>query len=216
MTYGNDGLFDGNPAFAWTVSAGSLNSSTATAPVWTRPTVSDNTVVTITAAVTFSGNGTTAKIGTSQTANRTTTTLVRTVVGLPPAEEPAITINAIPDGAEHTEVTLGITQVGGTFDGDPTYSWSATGGSIVSGQGTTTPRWRRPGGKLGHQLPDNLDVTVTGDGTTVLLDSVATGSYQTTARVLNSFLLPPQAPSDNYKRGYRRPGQRDGVPHGVY
>ena len=32
VTYGNDGLFDGNPTFSWTVSAGSLNSSTAERP----------------------------------------------------------------------------------------------------------------------------------------------------------------------------------------
>ena len=116
--------------------------------------MSDNTVVTITAAVTFSGNGTTAKIGTSQTANRTTTTLVRNVVGLPPAEEPAITINVIPDGAEHTEVTLGINAGRRHLRRRPHVLVVGYRRQHRQRAGNNDAPVETPGGKLGHQLPD--------------------------------------------------------------
>ena len=72
-------------------------------------------------------------------------------MGDPPAEEPAITIHAIPDGAEHTEETLGITLVGGTFDGYPTYNLVGSPGAALSaGKGTTTPQVETTGRKFRH------------------------------------------------------------------
>ena len=64
------GLYD-RLTYAWTVTGGELNSSTAEQPVWTRPTVSASTTIRISVIVTFHGDDILVRNNTSSTASAT-------------------------------------------------------------------------------------------------------------------------------------------------
>ena len=63
MTYG--GNYDGAPTYEWTVSGGTLDNPNYALPIWTRPAVTADTNVTVSATVTVRGAGRNARSGTS-------------------------------------------------------------------------------------------------------------------------------------------------------
>ena len=69
---GNDGTYDGDVTYAWTVGGGTLNDATLEEPTWTRPAVAANTDYDVDLEITVNGTGTNAQNGTSDTATATT------------------------------------------------------------------------------------------------------------------------------------------------
>ena len=66
--------------YAWSVTGGTLDDATAESPVWTRPSVDFNSLVTISLTVTARGTGTNAVDGTSDTDSDSRTSAVFNVV----------------------------------------------------------------------------------------------------------------------------------------
>ena len=151
------GTYDGDVAYAWTVSNGTLNNPALASPTWTRPNVAANTNVTAQLTVTVSGTGTNAADGTSDTATDSDTSVV---LALPDAVAPAVSIGSIPNGNEGTTVQLTAQVTGGTYDGNPVYLWSGSG--AFSDTGATSPVWTRPQVAFNSNQTVQLQVTVTG------------------------------------------------------
>ena len=63
------GVYD-SVSYLWTVGSGVLDSRTRDDPTWTRPNVVLNTNINVTLTITFSGDGTTARAGTSFTVTK--------------------------------------------------------------------------------------------------------------------------------------------------
>ena len=178
------GTYDGSPTYAWTVSGGTLDDATAAAPVWTRPTVTTDTDYDIDLTVTVAGNGTHARDGTSDSQAAATVTATVLLV-LPVAAAPTVTINAVSAGAEGTMVTLGATLAGGTYDGEPMYAWTVSGGTLSSAT-AAAPLWTRPAVTSETDYTINLTVTVSGAGTNArdgTSDSQAAAAVTATVRV---------------------------------
>ncbi len=62
---------------------------------------------------------------------------------LPAADTPTVAIDAIAAGNEGTDVVLGATLAGGTYDGALEYAWKVTGGKLDDPT-SATPTWTRP------------------------------------------------------------------------
>ncbi len=74
--------------YSWSVSSGTLSSSSASRPVWTRPDVSSSTSVTLRLTVTARGAGTKARAGTSDARSATrSATVTDTTTAVAPAFE---------------------------------------------------------------------------------------------------------------------------------
>ena len=179
----NGGTYDGAVDYAWTATGGTLDDPAAATPTWTRPSVASNTNHTVRLTVTARGAGTTARNGTSDTANATFSAQVRNVaVVLPVAAAPSVTINAIPAGDENANVQLTATLNGGTYDGAAEYAWSVNGGALDSA-GSATPTWARPSVTSNTNHTVSLTITVRGSGTTARSGTSDTASTTRTAQV---------------------------------
>lgn len=175
--------------YAWTVSAGSLDDATSATPTWTRPASAQTATISLT--VTARGTGINADNGESATASADDVSATITEP-LPNASAPTLAISAIAEGNTGTSVALSATLTGGTYDGDPVYSWTTTHGTLASAD-TATPTWTRPASAATATI--SLTVTVSGDGTTAASgtsdDVSATASATVVAPVtLNDMTAP--------------------------
>ena len=75
------GTYDGTPEYAWTVSGGRLDDPASATPTWTRPSVTANATHTVELTVTVRGTGVNAANGSSDSASRNRSTLVRVAGG---------------------------------------------------------------------------------------------------------------------------------------
>ena len=178
----NGGTYDGAVDYTWSVSGGTLDNANLATPTWTRPAVSSNTNFTVRLTVTVQGSGTAARNGTSATANTNRTAQVRTLVQLPVAAAPTVTIDAIPVGDEGYTAQLGANVTGGTYDGAVDYTWTATGGTLANAD-SATPTWTRPsvGANTNHTV--RLTITVRGSGTAARNGTSDTASTSALATV---------------------------------
>ena len=179
----NGGTYDGAVDYAWTATGGTLDDPAAATPTWTRPSVTSNTNFTVRLTVTARGAGTTARNGTSDTANATFSAQVRNVaVVLPVAAAPSVTINAIPAGDENANVQLTATLNGGTYDGAAEYAWSVNGGTL-NDPTLATPTWTRPSVTSNTNHTVSLTITVRGSGATARNGTSDTANTTRTAQV---------------------------------
>ena len=177
------GTYDGALEYAWQVTGGALSDPASTAPTWTRPAVNSDTNHTVSLAITARGDGTTARNGTSDTANASRQALVRNAaVQLPPPTAPQVSIDAIPLGTEETGVRLRATLTGGNYDGAAEYEWGVTGGTLDDVT-SATPKWTRPAVNSDTDHTVSLTVTVRGAGAKARDNSQATATASRTARV---------------------------------
>ena len=88
---------------------------------------------------------------------------VGSVDPLPDAEAPTVTINAIPAGDEGTDVTLGATVSGGTYD-TLDYAWVVPAGTLDD-DAIAAPTWTRPQVAADTDYQPTLTVTALGTGT---------------------------------------------------
>ena len=189
-TVGSGGQRDGSVVYAWSVDEGTLNDATAARPVWTRPAVSATKTVGINLRITVSGDGTTTRNGTSASRDATeVSATVRNVTVLPVAVAPSVTIDAIADGAEGTDVDLSATVTGGRYD-TLTYDWTADEGTLTNSN-TATPTWRRPRVNVNQDTGGlRVQVTANGTGTNARNGSTDTAlSAKVDARVINMALV---------------------------
>ena len=187
------GAYDGAVDYAWSVDGGTLDSSSSAAPTWTRPAVGSNTNHTVRLTVTVRGTGTNAESGTSDTASADREALVRNVAPqLPAADAPSVTINAIPAGDEGTAVRLSAALAGGTYDGNPEYAWSVSGGRLAN-PNSATPTWTRPTVNANANYTVRLTVTVRGRGTNVRSGTSARANASRSTQVRNVTAPPPPA-----------------------
>ena len=186
------GTYDGSPEYAWSATGGALDDPTLAAPTWTRPAVAADTNHTVSLTVTVHGTGTSARNGTSATANASLNTQVRnTTQQLPVASAPSVSIDAIADGDEDTAVPLGATLTGGTYDGALEYAWSVTGGALDD-PASATPTWTRPAVTSNTSYTVRLTVTARGTGTNARNGTSATANASRGALVRN-VAQPPAA-----------------------
>ena len=178
------GTYDGAVEYQWSVDGGVLDNANAATPTWTRPSVTSNTNHTVSLTITVRGTGTTARNGTSDTANTSRSAQVRNVVVLlPAASAPTVTINAVPAGNENTAVQLGATlSGGGAYDGAVEYNWSVNGG-VLNDSTLATPTWTRPSVSSDSSRTVSLTVTVRGTGTAARNGTSDTASTSLTAQV---------------------------------
>ena len=187
------GTYDGAVEYAWSVSGGVLDDATLATPEWTRPTVSADGDYTVGLTVTVHGAGTSARNGTSATANASLDAQVRNVAAqLPAAAAPTVTIDAVAAGDEDTPVTLGATLNGGTYDGSAEYAWTVTGGDL-SDNTSATPVWTRPTVNADTNHTVRLAVTVHGAGTNAQNGSSATANASLDTQVRNVAVQLPLA-----------------------
>ena len=158
------GVYD-TVKYAWTVSHGTLDDATLERPTWTRPLINSDTIrATIGLVVTFEGDGTTARDGTSVTIARVTRQ--STVDDIPPvlgAIAPSVVIDPVADANESTATTLTATLTGGNYDGAVTYRWAVSHGTLSSAT-AATPTWTRPATNADVTATIDLRVTVNGAG----------------------------------------------------
>ena len=177
------GTYDGAVEYQWSVDGGVLDNANAATPTWTRPSVTSNTNHTVSLTITVRGTGTTARNGTSDTANTSRSAQVRNVVVLPMAAAPTVSIDAIPAGNENTAVQLGATlSGGGAYDGAVEYDWSVNGG-VLNDSTLATPTWTRPSVSSDSSRTVSLTVTVRGAGTAASNGTSDTASTSLTAQV---------------------------------
>ena len=183
---GNDGTFDGDVAYKWTVEAGTLDDDTSATPEWARPNVNADTDYDIDLKITVDGDGTNAKDGTtdSRDATQIQATVENVAATLPDAVAPSVAIDAVPNGNEATDVQLSATVTGGNYDGAIAYRWTVDDGALDDAT-AASPTWTRPGVSSDMDVGIELTVTVRGDGTTRRNGSSATATATATARVLN-------------------------------
>ena len=189
-----------NVKYAWSATGGTFNDATSATPTWTRPAVNQNRRFTIRLTVTFEGDGTTAKDGTSATAaaaNVRPRVLNVVAPQLPVATAGAVAINNIPSGNEGTTVKLGATVTKGSavYDG-VTYAWSVNGGTLDDNT-LAAPTWTRPAVSSDQNFTASLTVTFAGDGTTARTGTSATATATKTAAVTNIVVLLPIASAGN-------------------
>ena len=176
------GTYDGALEYAWQVTGGALSDPASATPTWTRPTVNSDTNHTVSLAITVRGNGTTARNGTSDTANASRQALVRdAAVQLPLADAPTVTIDDIPIGTENTAVWLGATLDGGTYD-EVEYDWSVDGGTLIDSS-AATPKWTRPTVAADSTYTVRLTLTARGTGANARSGSSSQASGSGTAAV---------------------------------
>ena len=186
------GTYDGAVDYTWSVSGGVLDNANLDAPTWTRPTVNADANHTVSLTVSVGGTGTNANSGTSDTASTSRTAQVRDVPRLPPAAAPSVSINAIPAGDEGTDVRLGATLTGGTYDGAVEYDWGVTGGTLDD-ETAATPNWTRPTVASDGNHAVSLTVTVRGAGAAVRNGTSDSANTNRAARVRNVVALLPVA-----------------------
>ena len=187
------GAYDGAVDYAWSVDGGTLDSPSSATPIWTRPAVGSNTNHTVRLTVTVRGTGTNAESGTSDTASADREALVRNVAPqLPAADAPSVTVNAIPAGDEGTAVRLSAALAGGTYDGNPEYAWSVSGGRLAN-PNSATPTWTRPTVNADADYTVRLTVTVRGRGANVRSGTSARANASRSAQVRNVTAPPPAA-----------------------
>ena len=186
------GTYDGAVNHTWSVSGGTLDNANLAAPTWTRPTVNADANHTVSLTVTVGGTGANASNGSSDTANASRTAQVRDVPRLPPAAAPSVSINAIPAGDEGTDVRLGATLTGGTYDGPVEYDWGVTGGTLDD-ETAATPNWTRPTVASDGNHAVTLTVTVRGAGAAVRNGTSDSANTNRAARVRNVVVLLPDA-----------------------
>ena len=187
------GAYDGAVGYSWSVDGGTLDDGSAAAPTWTRPSVTSNANRTVRLTVTVRGAGTNAEDGTSDTASGSREALVRDVpTPLPTAAAPSVSISAIPDGDENTNVRLGATLNGGTYDGAVSYQWSVDGG-VLDNANAAAPTWTRPSVTSNTNYTVRLTVTARGSGTNARSGTSDTASASRTAQVRNVAAPPPAA-----------------------
>ena len=150
------GAYDVGPTYAWTVSGGSLDDAASATPTWTRPATGGQYEISLTVSV--EGSGLLARSGSTDSV---TASVDVSVLALPAASAPTVTIGSIPDGEEGATVELGVTLVGGAYD-LITYAWTVTGGSLA-GAATATPTWTRPLVDSDDDYTISLTVSVSGD-----------------------------------------------------
>ena len=162
------GVYD-TVAYSWSVTGGTLTGANTSTPTWTRPQVSAATNYTITLTCTFSGNGGTARTGTSFTIRDTE---VSSVTDTPPAlpitsaGTASVSIDAVSNGKEGTAVDLSATVTKGTGVYDAVdYAWTVSHGTLT-GAATATPRWTRSQVNANTQATIGLTVTLRGTGNT--------------------------------------------------
>ena len=180
------GVYD-DVAYAWTADEGTLTGANTATPTWTRPAVTATKNVTIRLVVTLSGDGTTAKNGTSVSLAEVTraASVVDVPVVLPNAVAPAVSIDSVASGDEGTTVTLGATITGGTYDGAVTYAWSVDEGTLNDAT-VAAPVWTRPSVTATKNVGINLRITVNGTGTNARTGTTANRDAQEiTASVQN-------------------------------
>ncbi len=176
------GTYDGALDYAWTVTGGALSDPASATPTWTRPAVNSDTNHTVSLAITARGDGTTARNGTSDTANASRQVLVRNAaVQLPLADAPTVTIDDIPIGTENTAVWLGATLDGGTYD-EVEYDWSVDGGTL-NDSSAATPKWTRPTVAANSTYTVRLILTARGTGANARSGSSSQASGSGTATV---------------------------------
>ena len=177
------GTYDGAVEYAWSVDAGVLSNPASAAPTWTRPSVTTDTNYTVRLTVTAHGTGNTARNGTSATVNASRVASVRNVAApLPVAAAPAVSIDVVAVADEDTNLQLGATLTGGTYDGTPEYAWSADGGSLTN-EDTATPTWKLPAVDSETSYTARLTVTVRGTGTIARGNTRDTASAQAATTV---------------------------------
>ena len=185
-----DGTYDGAVEYDWSVNGGTLDDDGAAAPTWTRPAVASDTNQTVRLTVTVRGTGTNARNGTSDTASTTRSAQVRDAAALPAAAAPSVSINAIPDGDEGTDVQLGAALNGGTYDGAVDYAWSVSDGTLDKAS-AVAPTWTRPAVTSDANHTVRLTVTVGGSGTNARNGTSDTADTSRPAQVLD---IPRQLP----------------------
>ena len=186
------GTYD-SVTYAWTVSGGDLDDATLAAPVWTRPAVTSDTNYTIDLRVTATGTGTNARTGTSDTADATqVTTTVNNV--LPVAVAPTGTIDTVSAGDEGTNVILGATLAGGTYDGSITYAWTVSGGSLNDAT-AAAPIWTRPAVEANANHTIGLTISVAGTGTVARNGSTAQRALTSIMALVRNLISDTTAPS---------------------
>ena len=115
---------------------------------------------------------------------------------LPSAAAPSVTIAAIADGDEGTDVRLGAALTGGTYDGAVEFAWAVDGGTLDD-PALATPTWTRPAVASDTNHTASLIVTVHGTGTVAASGTSDTANASRTALVRNvaTPLLAAAAPS---------------------
>ena len=88
---------------------------------------------------------------------------VASATALDDAEAPTVAINAIPAGDEGTDVTLGATVSGGTYD-TLEYAWAVPAGTLDDAA-LAAPTWTRPQVTADTDYQPTLTVTARGTGT---------------------------------------------------
>ena len=111
---------------------------------------------------------------------------------LPAAAAPAVSINSIPAGDEGTDVQLGATLTGGTYDGAVDYTWSVSDG-VLDNPNSATPTWTRPAVNADANHTISLTVSVDGTGTNASSGSSDSASTSRSAQVSNIVVLLPIA-----------------------
>ena len=156
------GTYDGAVEYAWRVASGALDDATSATPVWTRPSVNQNTSVSVELRVTVRGAGVKARDGTSDTSTpHAVGADVRDANPAPVA--PNVDINPVQIGIEGAKVQFGATLTGGSHSGTLTYQWSVDGGTLDD-PNSATPTWTRPSVSGGSYFRVRLQVTVTDSG----------------------------------------------------
>ena len=159
------GVYD-TVTYAWTVNKGTLDDPTSATPMWTRPRVTggDTTRARIRLTVTLRGSNITAKEGTEAVLSEVNTR--PTIDNVPPvlgAVFPAVTVHPVPPGAEGTTAQLGLTLVGGNYDGLE-YEWATSdGGGTFDNNRIASPVWTRP--RVSGRTNVNIICAVTANGT---------------------------------------------------
>ena len=111
---------------------------------------------------------------------------------LPAASAPSVSINSIPAGDEGTDVQLGATLTGGTYDGAVNYTWSVSDGALDNAN-LAAPTWTRPAVNADANHTISLTVSVDGTGANASNGSSDTANATLSAQVRNVVVLLPVA-----------------------
>ena len=154
-------------AYAWTVEGGTLDDDTAESPTWTRPALTADTDYGVDLTITVSGDGTNAANGTSDTASaaQVTATVLDVITTISDASAPTVTIGAVGNVNEGTDVALTATLSGGTYD-TITFAWDDGGeGGAFDDDTAQNPTYTAPAVTSHQSATFTFEATVTGTGT---------------------------------------------------
>ena len=153
-------------SYAWAiVSGGGTITGSGASVTYTPPDVTANANVTVRCTVTATGSGTNAVSGTSDTATDTEVFTVNFVESLPDAAAPTVTIGAVANVNEGTDVALTATLSGGTYD-TITFAWDDGGaGGAFSSSTAQNPTYTAPSVTSHQSATFTCETTARGTGT---------------------------------------------------